>query len=115
MRIAIIGKGAIAGFVGDKIAETPGLELAGRVLRHEVPGAVTDVADLPPIDLLIDCAGHEGLAAHGARALGRGIDVLTLSLGALADDGLAQTLSDAATRGGATLHLASGAIGALDA
>lgn len=115
MRVSIIGKGAIAGFVSEKISATEEVSLVSRVLRQAQAGAVTDVADLPEVDLLIDCAGHEGLAAHGARALALGVDVLTLSLGALADDDLQKTLTDAATRGGSTLHLASGAIGALDA
>lgn len=115
MRIAIIGKGAIAGFVTGQIDGMADVTLASRLLRKDQPGAVTDVADLPAVDLLIDCAGHEGLAAHGARALALGVDVLTLSLGALADDDLRNALTQAAIRGGATLHLASGAIGALDA
>ena len=61
------------------------------------------------------CAGHGGLVDHGAEALRRGIDVITLSLGALADDRLALALDAAARDGGATLHMATGAIGALDA
>lgn len=115
MQVAVIGKGAIAGYVTTHIADTPGVTLVSRVLRSPQKGAVTDVADLPAVDLLIDCAGHEGLVAHGAKALSRGINVLTLSLGALADDALATALSQAAEAGQATLHLASGAIGALDA
>lgn len=115
MQIAIIGKGAIAGYVADAISHTADVSLVARVLRQAQAGAVADVADLPAIDLLIDCAGHEGLAAHGPRALDLGINVLTLSLGALADDALHENLRSAAIRGGAVLHLASGAIGALDA
>lgn len=44
-----------------------------------------------------------------------GMDVLTVSLGALADTDLEQKLTEAARQGGAHLHLASGAIGGLDA
>lgn len=115
MQVGIIGKGAIAGYVTRAIDATAHVTLAALLLRQAHPGAVTDVADLPPLDMLIDCAGHEGLAAHGARALARGIDVLTLSLGALADEDLTQALTQAAEKGGARLHLASGAVGALDA
>ncbi len=116
MRLAIIGKGAIAGYVTDAILAQPGeLELVGRILRQAQAHAVADVADLPPVDLLIDCAGHTGLAQHGPKALSAGIDVLTLSLGALADADLATQLEHSAQTGGAQLHLASGAIGALDA
>ncbi|MBF9044270.1 aspartate dehydrogenase [Rhodobacterales bacterium HKCCE4037] len=115
MRLGIIGKGAIAGYVTAAIAKQPGVTLAGRVLRQADGDAVADVADLPPVDLLIDCAGHAGLAQHGATALALGVDVLTLSLGALADEDLEHALARAARDGGAQLHLASGAIGALDA
>ncbi len=115
MRLAIIGKGAIAGYVTDAIVARPELSLVGRVLRQPQAHAVTDVADLPPVDLLIDCAGHAGLTQHGPAAISLGINVLTLSLGALADADLAATLEQAARTGGAQLHLASGAIGALDA
>lgn len=115
MHIAVIGAGAIAGYLTRAIAADPGLHLVGRITRSPQPGAVTRVADLPRCDLLVDCAGHSGLAAHGAEALAKGLDVLTLSLGALADAALAQTLTRAATEGGSILHLASGAIGALDA
>lgn len=115
MRLAVIGKGAIAGYVTDAIDAQRDLSLVTRILRHAGDGAVADVADLPPVDLVIDCAGHAGLAQHGPAALARGIDVLTLSLGALADAGLTAALERAARDGGAQLHLASGAIGALDA
>ncbi|MEX3016075.1 aspartate dehydrogenase [Gymnodinialimonas hymeniacidonis] len=115
MRLAIIGKGAIAGYVTDAILEQSDLSLDGRVLRQAQAHAIVDVADLPPVDLLIDCAGHAGLAQHGPKALAAGIDVLTLSLGALADAELSAQLEHAARSGGAQLHLASGAIGALDA
>lgn len=115
MQVGIIGKGAIAGYVTAAIEASAQVTLAATLLRQPHVGAVTDVHDLPPLNLLIDCAGHEGLAAHGTRALARGVDVLTLSLGALADNDLAMALTQAAERGGARLHLASGAIGALDA
>lgn len=114
MQIAIIGKGAIAQYVARAVDAEDGLRLAGSVLRVAQDGAVSDVADLPPVDLLIDCAGHGGLVAHGAKALSLGINVLTLSLGALADDGLARDLAAAAQNTGTALHLATGAIGALD-
>lgn len=114
MQVAIIGKGAIARYVAAQIEASPDIHIAASVLRTPHPGAVTDVANLPPVDLLIDCAGHEGLAAHGAKALGLGIEVLTLSLGALADAALTRDLTSAAEQGHACLHLASGAIGALD-
>jgi aspartate dehydrogenase len=115
MRIGIIGAGAIAGFVARELSLRPSFDLVAHLTRTPRDGTVTRVADLPPVDLLVDCAGHAGLAAHGAKALAHGIDVLTLSLGALADDALSAQLADAARAGGSRLLVASGAIGALDA
>lgn len=78
-----------------------------------------DLADLDalpePPDVLVDCAGHEALRAFGETALARGIDVVTVSVGALADASLAERLEAASREGGGQLHLVSGAIGAIDA
>lgn len=54
------------------------------------------------------------LAVHGIDLLRAGYDLTTLSLGALADQALADALARAAEQGSSRLHLASGAIGALD-
>lgn len=118
MKVAVIGAGSIGRWVIAALARD-GLGPVAVVVRGTAPEglrAVRSVADLPPgVTHLVDCAGHSGLAAHGPAALAAGIDVITLSLGALADDGLAQTLAHAAETGASRLHLASGAIGALDA
>jgi aspartate dehydrogenase len=122
MRIAVIGAGAIGRYVAEGLRRD-GMPPGAILVRSGPPENrsadtvfVRSVAELPGgITHLVDCAGHSGLAAHGPEALDRGIDVVTLSIGALADAALAETLADAARRGGAVLHLASGAIGALDA
>lgn len=118
MRVAVIGAGSIGRWVIEGLARD-GLGPAAVIVRETVPAGLRSarsVADLPPgITHLVDCAGHSGLSAHGPAALAAGIDVITLSLGALADDGLASVLAEAAESGNARLHLASGAIGALDA
>jgi len=122
MKIGIIGEGAIGRYVagilyerslGPHVIVTRSCHLeetsADRILH------VGSVADLPPdITLIVECAGHAALAEHGCAVLERGVDLITISLGALADPVLAKKLSSAARSGGAQLHLASGAIGALD-
>lgn len=76
----------------------------------------TCLADLPKRpDLLIECAGHSALQAHVEPALRIGIDCIVASIGALASDGMALRLSDAAKAGSAQLKLISGAMGAIDA
>ena len=119
MKIGLIGNGAIANFARQEL-EKRGHTIVAVLLRAEKVSQnpslnVGKVSDLPhSIDVMIDCAGHTALAAFGPAILARGIDVVTVSLGALADADVWESLTAAAKQGGSTLHLASGAIGALD-
>lgn len=124
MNIGIIGEGAIGSYVRDQvlerghvvqaILERPEL-LRGRESELNGTHYVSSVAALPDdIDHVIDCAGHMALKTHGPEILRRGIDLTTVSIGALADEALYRKLERAASDGKARLHLVSGAIGALD-
>ncbi len=123
LRIGLVGRGAIGRHVARQITEIAGVEIAGLLVAGPgldappgVPVPVTSLAELlPRIDLLVDCAGHAALRAHAATALAAGIDVLSVSAGAMADARLEATLLEAAETGAARLGFASGAIGALDA
>lgn len=126
MKLGLIGNGAIAHFVQQHL-EQRGHSIDAMLLRPERvhaqrlngcsgPVLAAGVAELPEgLDHIIDCAGHEALRDHGADILRAGYDLTTVSIGALADQDLAAALEEAACAGGSTLHLASGAIGALDA
>ncbi|MCO4812650.1 MAG: aspartate dehydrogenase, partial [Gammaproteobacteria bacterium] len=125
--IAIIGCGAIGEAVAGYLAEyddvvigaaiiEPGMESRARELfGHDVEIAhrVDDLA--APIDLAADCAGHPALRQHGEAVLSRGINLISVSSGALADADLYNRLAAAARSGGSQLRVVSGAIGALDA
>ncbi len=120
MKIGIIGQGAIGRYVRDRLVDR-GLEIGAILVRPERHGETDDpiyvssVSDLPTdIDHVIDCAGHEALRTLGPDILRRGKDLTTVSIGALADERVQQSLEQAAAEGNAKLHLASGAIGALD-
>lgn len=65
-------------------------------------------------DLVVECAGHAAVKAYGARALATGTELLVVSIGALTDDGLRESLHAAAAKSGARLILCSGAIGGID-
>lgn len=120
MRVAIIGRGPIARTVAAGL--TSPLSLAAWLLH---PGAVAPAgfADAPVVhgadhlaaDIVADCAGVDGLAAHGPTLLEAGLPVATLSAAAFADPALAERLWQAAARGGGRLILAPGAVGAVDA
>jgi len=125
MRFGIIGKGAIGRYVRDALLSR-GHEVRALLLRPEsardsdadAKGAtlVASVEALPgDIEHMIDCAGHAALRVYGPGILRRGIDLTTVSIGALADKSLYQQLTESAAEGSSKLHLASGAIGALDA
>jgi aspartate dehydrogenase len=124
MNIGIIGQGAIGRYVREQLLGR-GHVLRALVLRPERLQSneperdgtlrVASIADLPDdIDHMIDCAGHAALRSYGPDILRRGIDLSTVSIGALADPELYRNLEQAAVDGHAKLHLASGAIGALD-
>lgn len=119
MKIGLIGRGAIARYVSQALG-TRGHDLGAILLRPErlrsaAELEVSTVEMLPAdLDLMIDCAGHEALATYGPQILERGVDLVTVSLGALADAGTEADLAQAAKHGGSKLYLASGAIGALD-
>lgn len=121
LRVAIIGHGAIARYVRAKLPALGITEIAevvrsGKEEPARTPPRISDLKDLPTRpDIVIDCGGHQALALHGLVALASGIDVITVSLGALADRQIEQLLTDAAISGAARLQLASGAIGGLDA
>lgn len=125
MTLALIGNGAIAQHVLQAVAAR-NLDVSALLLRSRPPAAIRPddrrppviayaVDELPPeVTCVIDCAGHAGLQDHGAAILSSGRDLITVSLGALADESLNRSLREAAIAGKARLHLVSGAIGALD-
>ena len=125
LHIGLIGYGAIgqevARFLGERSAM--GMLLVGALVRHiehaRPPGS-------PPIfsthsellvehpHVIVEVAGHEGLCEHGPAILRAGIDLIIVSVGALARSQLLDELLDSAQAGEAHIKIASGAIGALD-
>ena len=125
--IAIIGCGAIGEAVAAYLAEhedvvigaaiiEPGMESRARDLFGQDVEIAYSVDDLATqVDLAADCAGHPALRQHGEAILSHGINLVSVSSGALADAGLYDRLAAAAQQGGSQLRVVSGAIGALDA
>jgi aspartate dehydrogenase len=66
------------------------------------------------VDVVLECAGHEAVRAHGIRCLEAGADLVLTSIGALVDDALRKALEDAAAANARRLILPSAGIGALD-
>jgi aspartate dehydrogenase len=128
MDIALIGHGAIGRYVRGRLAGEGHARVSAIVMRPArvaavqaeigdgvaVVGAIGDLPEPYPA-LMVEVAGHAGLAEHGVAALGLGLDLLVVSVGALADPALMERLQAAAAAGGAKILIAPGAIGGIDA
>lgn len=122
--ILLIGYGAMARQAVTRLP--PGVVLGAVVVplafvqdvREEVDSRVqvaSDIADIRSApDLVLECAGHAGLAEHGPAVLQRGWPLAVVSVGALADAALLARLEAAAQAGGARLRLLSGAVAGMD-
>ena len=121
MHIGLIGFGSIGRGVRDRLAALDDLSFATLTRRPvaDPPDSLIQVHDLEALletrpALIVECAGHAAVRDHGAAVLRAGIPLIVASLGALAEDVLADSLRDAARTPGARLIFPSGAIGGLD-
>jgi aspartate dehydrogenase len=124
VRLGLIGLGAIGGEVLAAVdrGALPGVELAAVLVRRpRAPSSATrlltadaDAFFLEQVDAVLECAGHQAVRDHGARALAGGSDLLVTSAGALTDDALLKSLLATAERGNSQLIVPSAGIGALD-
>lgn len=127
IKVLMVGAGAIGQVVLKHVAGDPNLKVT-HVLEHEsqlaaarkrLDPSIRVIASLDEIDGEIDyameCAGHAAVKTHVPALLGAGIDVALVSVGSLAEPGLAEQLEAAARAGGAQLTLVSGAIAGIDA
>ena len=126
VRVGLIGLGAIGrGVVRLAREGHPGaIVFVGALVRDPArsrsAGGPTVVGSIDGLlaerpEVVVEAASHEALRAHGAAVLRGGIDLLALSVGALADPALVDALSGAARDGGARVRVLSGAIAGLDA
>jgi aspartate dehydrogenase len=128
MDVAIIGlgqvgldvaRGIIAGRAGDARLVAALVRRVERVdpeIRSQVN--VTDDIDAflaVPHSLVVELGGHQALRDLGPKVLASGRDLLTIDSGALADDGLLESLRSAAVASGRQILIPSGAIAGIDA
>ncbi|MBW4708967.1 aspartate dehydrogenase [Roseobacter sp. YSTF-M11] len=131
MHLAIIGYGNIAQSVLRWLAARPVDQLSvltrpaarKRVQQDKLLSAaahhvfVTDSMDemlAGHPDLVVECAGHQAVIEYAPKALKAGVDLVLVSIGAMADERLSQALKEAAIAGGGKLILPAGAIGGID-
>lgn len=131
MRLAVVGTGAIGRHLLEAIVD--GVAGAIEVVAiADVPERAEDLAQLAgrfgctwhtdPMDVLaaapdvvVEAAGPAVVRQFAGRWLDGGADVLTMSVGALADPDLLRDLASAAQRSGRHVLVPAGAIGGLDA
>lgn len=128
-RVALIGFGAVGrqvlalvadGAAGDvdivAVLVRDSARYAAEADRHRIPfvGSVAEILALRP-DIVVEAAGHDAFRSHVPPILEAGVEVLAISVGALADPDTLEIVRTAAQRGGTRLRVPSGAIAALDA
>jgi aspartate dehydrogenase len=124
MRVGLIGLGAIGQGLLRYVGPDEGIELVGALVRNPskprpagAPPVVTSLDALLALrpQVVVEMGGHAALACHGPGVLRAGIDLLIVSVGALAEPAVETSLLEAARAGGGQARVAAGAIGALDA
>lgn len=129
-RIALIGYGAIARILREKLAEHDpdgAVRIVGVLVRPvhadtaraafgPATRIVTDVDALIRLtpNLVVECAGQGAVEQYGEAILRAGLDLMVISTGALADDALRERLVAAARTTGRQLLLPAGAAAGID-
>ncbi len=124
LRVALIGAGAMGADIALALNQRviPGARLVAVLtrsasVRDDGAAAVTTLAALLALqpDVIVECAGADAFAAHVPGALAAGVDVIAVSMAAMARFEVEAAIDaiDAAQAG--SLFFASGAVGGLDA
>ena len=124
MRVGLIGLGAIGQGVLRLLQAGDGIDVVGALVAspnkprpgHHAPGLYRRIEDLIALEpeVVVEAAGHAALRCYGPLVLRSGIDLLMVSVGALADPASEAAIREAASVGKSQAIVVSGAIGALD-
>lgn len=128
-KLVLLGTGFLGGIIARAWKEglLPGYELAGitgrnpdktAALAREVgcpafSGLDTLLKTAHP-DIVAECASVQAVKDHAEAILNSGADLVTLSIGAFADAEFYTHIAEVAKANGATVHIASGAVGGFD-
>jgi len=124
LRVGFIGYGAIACGVRRLLRPEDEIDVVGALvadpakLRDEtapkIVASVDALLELRP-EVVVELAGHAALGCCGPAILRAGVDLMMVSVGALAEPAVERAIVDAARVGRSRAIVISGAIGALDA
>lgn len=132
-KLVIVGCGRLGGIVAEAVVKgiLPEYDLVGVYSRtiskaeslaammqeHGKPctvcATITDLLALKP-DYLVEAASPAAMKELALPALRNGISIVTLSIGALADDNFYSEVSETARANGTRIYIASGATGGFD-
>jgi aspartate dehydrogenase len=127
--LGLIGTGAIGGLVLEALAHRRvpygRVVVLARSRRPEIEDRARRAGGMVAYDLaeliaarpavVVEAAGHEAVRSYAPGIADAGLDLILMSIGALADEAIRAPLEQAAARRGATIWLPSGGIGGLDA
>jgi len=124
VRILLVGCGALGTSIAKGLSRMDGVSLRvfdadlrrARALAHLTGAAAPDQVDhaIQESDLVIEAASQEALRELAPRVLGRGLPLVALSVGALADPAFLAEVTRLARERNTRLHVPSGALGGLD-
>lgn len=126
MRLALVGFGGLGSVVAEHLRRDAGITFAAVVGRprqreaiHALFGGVPLVGDATELlahkpELVIECASHDAFREYAEPVLEAGVHLVAVSVGVLADARYRERVLAAAARGGASLQIPAGAIGAID-
>jgi aspartate dehydrogenase len=124
MRLGLIGLGAIGCGVLQLLTPEDGVEVVGALVAQSskprppyAPWICESLASLleHKPDVVVEAGGHAALRCYGPAVLRSGVDLIMVSIGALADPDAEQAIVEAAVAGRSRAIVPSGAIGGLDA
>lgn len=116
LRVVVLGLGSIGSSVATALreGEVPGARLVATIDvdgAHDESGEPFEISQLAShADLVVEAAGQSALADFGPTIVSAGVNLLALSIGALADRDVRSRL----TAGAGRLYLSTGAVGGLD-
>lgn len=126
MKLVMIGFGGLGILAARQLCADADIKFVGVAARQKQRERVSGVLGEVPLvdspeallalkpDLAVECASHAAFRQYAEPVLSAGIDLIAVSVGTLADGEYRERVLATARRGGATLEIPAGAIGAID-